>query len=215
MQYNKQISFNLVIITLITILIGLGFIYFIDSLKIKPAITPSFNERAQFKNIILAGKNLDIPLSWFSENTQKNTSISDKINLHFILPLGKNNRQIKIEASLQPLRKTISSANLLDSVYLHQFSNEQKKGVVGLIGKPLKGIEGFRGETVWYDPLSANPFVAKCMDKIPQGQKQQCIRTVAINKQIAITYVFDFEVLQNWKNFDNEANKWLNEIKGL
>ena len=67
---------------------------------------------------------------------------------------------------------------LLDGVYLHQFEDKQLTGPPGLVGKPLTASEGFAGETVWYDALSADPFVAKCLAPVAPGEPTQCLRTV-------------------------------------
>ncbi len=83
---------------------------------------------------------------------------------------------------------------------------------MGLVGKPLSGAEGFEGETVWYDPLSARPFVAKCIEPVEAGQPAACLRTVHLPGQIALTYRFDASLLPYWKTFDETLKPWLVQI---
>ena len=89
---------------------------------------------------------------------------------------------------------------------------EELSGPPGLVGKPLTATEGFENETVWYDALSATPFVAKCI-AAPDGQgPAQCLRTVALSGGIAAVYSFSADVLDGWKDFDSQLRARLDVI---
>ena len=83
---------------------------------------------------------------------------------------------------------------------------------LGLIGKPLKSAEGFEGETVWYDPLSVDPFVAKCAPPVAEGTQARCLRSVYLGPGLAAVYAFGADVLENWKRFDPELHQQLAKI---
>jgi hypothetical protein len=100
-------------------------------------------------------------------------------------------------------------------VYLHQFLPDQLKGPPGLIGKPLVPAEGYANETVWYDAISAAPFVAKCIAPVLEAQPGRCIRTVYLGPGIAAVYSFDADVLENWRAFDAQLHPLLKQIGAL
>ena len=160
----------------------------------------------------LLGKQLSIPVSWFRDGPPKNQGFASSVALQLTLPLGKNGALTAIGVTLLPLSKVRPSISLLDGVYLHEFMPEELSGPKGLIGKPLTATEGFENETVWYDALSATPFVAKCI-AAPDGQgPAQCLRTVALSGGIAAVYSFDADVLDDWRAFDSELKSRLDQI---
>ena len=96
-----------------------------------------------------------------------------------------------------------------DRVYLHQFEEQTLSGVPGLVGKPMRPSNGYAGESVWYDALSPNPFVAKCVAPVAEDGVAQCVRTVYLPSGIAAIYTFDATILQSWRQFDVEMERWL------
>ncbi len=215
---NKKINnlwFNLIAISFAMIIVGLAIIYYIDNIKEKSLALPAIKNETSKIIKSIGGRNLQIPSSLFKYSVTKDKPFVEKIELIFILPLTNSPDKNKIHVSLQPQRMTKTSAELLDAVYLHKFLPNELRGPKGLIGKPLKNIVGYRGEVIWYDPISKNPFVAKCMQAITDKSTQKCIRTIRLNKYISATYIFDFEILYAWKEFDKEVQKWLEKIDGI
>jgi hypothetical protein len=68
---------------------------------------------------------------------------------------------------------------------------------------------------VWYDAISAAPFVAKCIAPVAEGQPGRCIRTVYLGPGIAAIYSFDEDVLANWRLFDAAVQPSLKQIGAL
>src|SRR5690606_36522236 len=97
----------------------------------------------------------------------------------------------------------------------HQYDEGMKDGVPGLVGKPLKAAEGYSGETVWYDPLSPAPFVAKCASGVTPDKPDRCLRTIHLRTGIAAVLSFDATALAGWRNFDEELALWLGQIGAL
>jgi len=160
----------------------------------------------------LLGRELSIPVSWFRDGPPKDKGFAGSIDLRLTLPLGRNGALTQIDVTLLPQSQVRPSASLLDGVYLHEFMPEELSGPAGLVGKPLTATEGFENETVWYDALSATPFVAKCIAP-PDGQgPAQCLRTVALSGGIAAVYSFGADVLDNWKDFDADLKARLDSI---
>ena len=75
------------------------------------------------------------------------------------------------------------------------FKADQLSGPPGLVGKPMSAEDGYANETVWYDPLAASPFVAKCQAPIAPDQPGHCLRTVYLGPGVAAVYTFDEDVL--------------------
>lgn len=196
---RRSIAFNLGGILVAVALLGIGLAYGLDSARRQHRAAASEDTATVTRT--LAGHEYDIPLNWFRFEEQKTEGFADQIDLRFLLPLGAEGMLREVDVQLIPRSRARPSAGLLDGVYLHQFLPKQLQGPPGLVGKPLAPKEGFEDETVWYDALSANPFVAKCMAPIAGEGPSRCLRTVLF-ADIAAVYAFDAEVLENWRNFD-------------
>jgi hypothetical protein len=204
------IGFNLAAITLGVALSGLALAYALDGASrhhrsAEMAVAEGTVART------IAGKELTIPRALLRYDEQAATALTEEIDLRLRLPLGPRGTSRPIDVTLIPRSKARPSSTLLDGVYLHQFTLEEVSGPPGLVGKPLLGKDGFESETVWYDALSPNPFVAKCEAAAPGGNSGRCIRTVYFDA-VAAVYAFDSDVLENWRAFDTEAEAVLKSI---
>jgi hypothetical protein len=202
------IWFNLGGILVAVALLGIGLAYGLDNARRQ--------HRAAATEVgtitrTLAGHEYAIPITWFRFDEQKSEGFAEQIDLRFVLPLGAEGTMRAIDVQLIPRSRARPSASLLDGVYLHQFLPRQLQGPPGLVGKPLTPKEGFEDETVWYDALSANPFVAKCMAPIAGEGQARCLRTVLFS-DIAAVYAFDADVLDNWRSFDPYMLELLSRI---
>ena len=203
-----SVGYNLLAILTGTALLGLGLAYLIDRAGRAASELPAI-EGTITRGI--GGVELKIPAAFFRNDEQQSEGFAEEIELVAHLPLGADGRDVAIEVTLLARSRARPSAMLLDGVYLHQFENEQLTGPPGLVGKPLIDSEGFAGETVWYDALSADPFVAKCLASIAPGEPTQCLRTV-VRGNVAVVYTFGEEVLMNWRRFDAATEPWLAEM---
>ena len=193
------IAFNLGAILVAVALVGVGLAYGLDSSRRQHGASAS--DEMSTVTRTLSGHEFAIPLGWFRYDDQKIEGFADQIDLTFKLPFGAEGALREIEVSLIPRSRARPSAKLLDGVYLHQFMPNQLQGPPGLVGKPLIPKEGFEGETVWYDALSANPFVAKCMAPVAGSGPARCLRTVLF-EDVAAVYAVDEDVLLSWRTFD-------------
>lgn len=204
--------FNLGAIALAAALLGLALAYAIDAAgRQNRAANPAVDEGIALTRT-LGGKDLAIPASWFRYSEQRVEGFAKQIDLELTLPLGPEAKPRGIEVTLLPRSRVRPSSSLLDGVYLHDFQPEQLSGPLGLVGKPLTAIEGFQNETVWYDALSPDPFVAKCSVPVAEGAPSRCVRTVYLGPGIAAVYAFDADVLDNWRQFDPQMKVQLSRI---
>jgi hypothetical protein len=207
-----SVGFNLSAIMLALILGGLALAYAIDAAS-RDLRRPA--HRADSETTLtrtIGGKELTIPLSWFRYAEEQADGFAKQVDLHFTLPLGPNGAAREVEVTLLPRSTVRPSAKLLDGVYLHMFEPTQIEGPVGLVGKPLSGKDGYEGEVVWYDPLSADPFVAKCTPPVAGGAQPSCLRAVHLAPGIAAVYAFSADLLPSWRQFDPEVRNWLDRI---
>lgn len=209
-----SVAYTLAVIALTVLLIGLGIAFgltsWIDSeteRRADPALTATHL-------ITIGAQHYIVPAALITQPAQRRDGFSERVDLTLALPLGVNGRLTELELAIMPRGRARTSANLLDSVYLHQFANEQTQGVPGLVGKPLQGDAGTLGETVWYDPLNAAPFVAKCMAPIEgEAESRTCLRIVQLSDRNTAILTFEPSVLQNWRQFDMVVENWLASLR--
>lgn len=206
-----SLAFNLAGIAVLALLLAVGAAYLIDEMGRTTRVpTPSLEDANPIVQTI-SGRELTIPTSWFRYGEQIRDGFTNQIDLTVMFaPDGA--APLPVQVMLLPRSRARTSSALLDAVYLHQFGDETLAGIPGLVGKPLGPAAGYEGEHVWYDPLSANPFVAKCMAPISPGAPEQCVRTVYLPSGIAAVYAFDATALPSWRQFDEHMQQWLEKI---
>jgi hypothetical protein len=201
-QANRHaIGFNLGAMALAVFAVALGAAYALDLAGRAAKAPPAASEEVLTRT--LGGRDLHIPRGWLRyDDAQPVDGFVKQIDLRLELPLGAGGRLAPVGVTLTPRSRVRPSASLLDGVYLHEFLPDQLSGPPGLVGKPLRPEDGFEDETVWYDALSPNPFVAKCSSPVDPTQPSQCLRTVYLGPGIAAVYTFGSDVLANWRQFD-------------
>ncbi|MHA6297883.1 hypothetical protein [Devosia sp. CAU 1758] len=212
---RSQIAYNLAGITVLVLLAAVGIAYAIDQAgrNARPA-QPLFSDDNRVIQTI-AGEELSIPASWFRFGEDMKPGFTSQVDLTLRLALEPGQPAYAVEATLLPRSGALSSGALLDAVYLHQFADDSVGGIPGLVGKPLLPSEGYAGETVWYDPLSPSPFVAKCVAAPEPTRRDRCLRTIHLPNGLAAVLSFDAEALGAWKRFDEELALWLSRIGAL
>lgn len=204
----SSLGFNLAGIAVLVLLAAVGAAYVVDMLgKNSRAAPPALDDKAMVA-IAVAGKELTIPASWFRYGEQLRGGFVNQIDLHVMLGATLT----PVDVTLLPRSRVRPSNALLDGVYLHQFGDDTLSGVPGLVGKPLHDGDGFTGESVWYDALSPDPFVAKCLAPVSDTAPARCLRTVFLPSGIAAVYAFDLSALQAWRQFDGDMQQWLGRI---
>lgn len=209
---QSSLGYNLAGIAVLVLLLAVGAAYLIDELggaTRSPA--PSLADSDPILQTI-SGRELSIPTAWFRYGEQIRDGFTNQIDLRVVYSPADAEAAVQVDITLLPRSRARASARLLDDVYLHQFGHETLGGVPGLVGKPMLASNGYAGESVWYDALSPNPFVAKCVDPVDADGVAQCVRTVYLPSGIAAVYTFDATVLQSWRQFDIEMESWLSHI---
>jgi hypothetical protein len=213
-RYSRpaSLAYNLAIIAVVVLLLAVGLAYVIDELgRTRQAPVPTLSDPDPILQTI-AGRELAIPSAWFRYGEQIRDGFTNQIDLRLPFAAEGAEPAQPVDITLLPRSRARASSSLLDRVYLHQFASDTLGGVPGLVGKPMRQGSGYAGETVWYDPLSANPFVAKCLPPVSATSVAQCVRTVHLPSGIAAVYTFDAALLQSWRRFDAEMERWLSVI---
>jgi len=206
-QPSANLGFNLAAIGVMVAAGALALAYGIDGLSRLRGDTPARDDTMLVRNI--AGQTLTIPAGWMRLGREDRESFASQIDLRLELSTGQ------VDVTLLPRSRARASARLLDGVYLHQFMPNEVEGPAGLVGKPLYPTDGFEGETVWYDPLSGDPFVAKCAAPLEKGGEAHCLRTVILPSGLAAVYSFGASALVSWRQFDAEMAVPLKKIGAL
>ena len=202
-----------VAIAIVVALGGLGLAYGGAAYFDHAMTTPEDPALGATHNVTIGAQRYGIPASLFADPTQRRDGFAERIDLALALPLLPDDKLAQIDITLMPRGRMRSSAALLDSVYLHQFADEQMSGVPGLVGKPLARDAGTEGETVWYDPLSANPFVAKCAAPISEHATRTCLRVMTLSDRNTAIVAFDPTVLGTWRSFDGDIEAALQSLR--
>lgn len=210
-----QLAFNLAGIGVLVLLLAVGMAYAIDKAgrNARP-VEPALNDEHRVAQTV-AGRELQIPATWFRFGEDIKPGFASQVDLSFRLALDPGQPFVPVEVTLLPRGGARASGALLDAVYLHQFADETVGGITGLVGKPLLASEGYAGETVWYDPLSPAPFVAKCATAPEPSRPVKCLRTIHLPSGLAAVLGFDAAALPMWKRFDEELALWLDQIGAL
>jgi hypothetical protein len=207
-----SVGFTLAAIGLGIAMTGLGLAYGFTTIRTAWLARVTAQADATTVSRTLVGRRLTIPPGWLRDTSLDSGAFASRIELAIGLPLGRGGAMATVALTLLPLSQARPSATLLDGVYLHQFMPNELSGPPGLVGKPLYGDDGYENETVWYDALSPNPFVAKCAPAPIAGRPAQCLRTVALPGGIAAVFGFDSAVLYSWRKFDTVMGKVLARI---
>ncbi|MEO6395877.1 MAG: hypothetical protein ABIO40_08200 [Devosia sp.] len=207
-----SVPYNLGVLALGAGLVGLALAYGIDA-AVRTAPNAGNGETVVARS--LGGRELTIPISWLRAETDPTAGFAKQIDLTLTLPLGPNGAPEAIAVTLLPRSQVRPSSSLLDGVYLHQFMPEQLSGPPGLIGKPLVAEDGYADETVWYDPISSNPFVAKCIAPVSGETVSRCVRSVYLGAGVAAIYDFQIDALQGWRGFDAAIREPMGRIGAL
>jgi hypothetical protein len=201
---DSNFRFNLAATVLIVASLGLGAAYLLDAVRVPPGDGMA-GTKGPDVDFFLAGTQLAIPENWIRYERQRPGGFTDAIDLTIPLQLPGQPGQARARADVKLLARgrAIPSAVLLDTLYIHRFGTLAYTDVRGLVGKSLGTEGGYRDEVVWYDPLSPNPFVAKCLRLTADGTDiDTCMRTVAVNDQVSALVRFDGAILNDWRGFD-------------
>lgn len=208
----SALGYNLAGIAVLVLLLAVGMAYVIDDLgRANKNPQPSLSDGDPILQTI-SGRELAIPAAWFRYGEQVRNGFTNQIDLRLTLPADDGVTTMPVDVTLLPRSRAGASSSLLDGVYLHQFGDETLNGVPGLVGKPMLASNGYAGESVWYDALSPNPFVAKCVEPVTPDTPAQCVRTAYLPSGIAAVYTFDAALLTSWRSFDTEMERWLSHI---
>lgn len=214
-ETHSSLAYNLAGLAVLALLLAVGLAYLIDRAgQTTTRAAPTLSDKEDVQQTI-GGRDLDIPATWFRYGEQMKAGFASQVDLQFMLNLTPDAEAIPIGVTLLPRSRARASSALLDAVYLHQFEDGVVGGIPGLVGKQLAARGGYKDETVWYDPLSPVPFVAKCAKAVVPGQPDLCLRTIHLQSGLAAVLSFDASALPAWRNFDQELALWLSRIGAL
>lgn len=206
----SALAYNLGFLAVLAILAGLGLAYWLDTTT-RARLAPPPPQSVEILDITVSGQKFSVPANWVRTAAQRQSGFADKLDL--LLPLFMADQtEHNLNASIVSQGKARTTALMLDSVFLHQFEQRQLNGVPGLIGKPLKASSGYQGETVWYDPLAFNPFVAKCVAPISENGTPSCQRVIALQNGTLLATNFPQSWLTYWREFDQAIESALSQI---
>ncbi|MFT6658919.1 MAG: hypothetical protein ACJAZW_002088 [Maritalea sp.] len=203
---KNSLGTNILILCIVLSLVGLGIVYSLDFFEV-PGETRAVETEESVEFSIAASK-LHAPKSWIETQFKPKENMLNFLELR--LELQVNGQSNAVNVTLLPASQAAPSAYLLDALYIHNFASGPSEQKYGLVVKKLRNEAGFEDETIWYDALSANPFVAKCLtEKTAPDNAKNCITTVLVNKRVSALIQFEDSVLPNWRVFSVALDKQL------
>lgn len=199
----KSVLYTIAVMTMTAALVGLGMAYALkgyfsqsNSDEASPPLTATHA-------VIIGPQRYAIPASLMTDPSQRRDGFAERIDMTLALPIGADGKLSEADITIMPRGRVRTSSALLDSVYLHQFGSGQVSGMPGLVGKPLDTDAGTQGEIVWYDPLGATPFTAKCMQPVQLDMGQRtCLRVFSLSDRNTAIISFEPSALADWRRFD-------------
>ncbi|GLQ57573.1 hypothetical protein [Devosia nitrariae] len=207
----SAIAYNLAGLAVLAALVAVAAAYLLDFHMASHSGPPPAQTMTTLVSRTIGGRELRIPLDWFRGEASPKDEFASQVELRAALALEGLDRPATIDVTLLPRSRVRPSAMLLDTVYLRDFGSETLRGAPGLVGKRLLPERGL-GETVWYDPLSPAPFVAKCMAPVETGAPGRCLRSVVLPSGVGAVYAFDDTVLEGWMGFDAVVKRMMTTI---
>lgn len=212
---GHSIGYNLAAIAALVLLVAVGAAYLIDRAGRLAALPPPSLADGTPVVQTVGGRELTIPTNWIRHGEQIRPGFAAQVDIRVVLDLFPGAAPVPVEVTLLPRGRARASSTLLDKVYLHEFGEGTETGVAGLVGKPLRGENGYAGDVVWYDALAPFPFVAKCAAPVAPERSERCQRTVHLPSGLAAVFSFDAPALQAWRIFDAQMTPWLDRIGAL
>lgn len=210
----NSVLYTIAVMTMTAALIGLGLAYVLkgyfsqsSSKEARPPLTATHS-------VTIGPQRYAIPASLMTDPSQRHDGFAERIDMTLALPIGPGGKLSETDITLMPRGRARPSSVLLDSVYLHQFGSGQVSGVPGLVGKPLDTDAGTQGEIVWYDPLGAAPFTAKCMAPVqPDLDTRTCLRIFALSDRNTAIVSFEASALADWRAFDSTVEQAIGMLR--
>lgn len=105
-------------------------------------------------------------------------------------------------ASIAARDSPLDSTARLGDVYARFFTDRPIGGPSGLVGRRLAAESGYSGEVVFFDPVAARPFVARCLEAATPEVPATCLRDVDFGRGLSLLYRFNRVLLPEWRALD-------------
>ncbi|WP_029040811.1 hypothetical protein [Cucumibacter marinus] len=197
----RNFGYNVGLILIVVALAGLGAAYLL--VDFTRTIGDGMPEQpGDIRSLTVGGTAVNVPTNWMLDDLS-DSGFRDSLDLVIPVAIEGLDRRVRAAVTLVPRSRAPLSATLLDTLYIHRFASGQAQGPRGLVGKPLRAESGYQDETVWYDPLSPRPYVAKCLEiDTVDGKALECLRTIAVGDRLSAIIRYGEEGHANWRAFD-------------
>jgi hypothetical protein len=166
----------------------------------------------EVRAMTVGGTSVNVPSNWILVDLG-DSDFRDSLDLIIPVAIDGLERRVRAAVTLVPRNRAPLSSTLLDTLYIHRFDAGQAKGPRGLVGKPLRADSGYQDETVWYDPLSPRPYVAKCLEiDTVDGNALECLRTIAVGDRLSAIIRYGEDGHANWRAFDTALRSALDAM---
>lgn len=95
----------------------------------------------------------------------------------------------------------LSPSERLSRVYARLFTGKPLPGPAGLTARRVQSGHGYDGDLIYYQADNDTPYVARCSEDSAKPIPT-CLRDVAPDARIAVTYRFGKGLLPHWRDID-------------
>lgn len=106
----------------------------------------------------------------------------------------------------------LDSTSRLTEIYKPHFTGPPIAGPGHLVGRRMADDSPWRGEIVYYQPRSGEPYVVRCLAEETDLIPATCIREVNIGNGLAMLYRFNRTWLGDWPTMDDRLRRLVSQF---
>ncbi len=117
-----------------------------------------------------------------------------------------------IYVTITEAETSLDSTSRLAGIYKPHFTGPPIRGPGHLVGRRMADDSPWRGEIVYYQPRSAEPYVVRCLAEETDLIPATCIREVNIGGGLAMLYRFNRTWLGDWPTMDDRLRRLVTQF---
>jgi hypothetical protein len=122
-----------------------------------------------------------------------------------------------LQIAIEPNSTALDSAARLASVYLRYFAADPPDEslappVDGLVARRFVASSPYADETLYFEPGSVHPFVARCFPRAEGDQRRLCLTEIGFGKSLVAAIRFPPALLADWRHLQDACRSLLDGI---
>ncbi|HET7717186.1 MAG TPA: hypothetical protein VFK86_16305 [Bauldia sp.] len=106
----------------------------------------------------------------------------------------------------------LDSTTRLNDLYSRYFTGPALPGPGHLVGHAMAADSPWRGEIVYFEPGSEEPYVVRCLASETELIPATCIREINIGRGLTMLYRFNRAWLADWRMMDDRVRRLVTQF---